>query len=62
MPSLIIVTPFDKSGIRWTSEQPSLIILKRLAVLADATLQVIDSSLPDYDCDVKIQVIMLLNF
>lgn len=48
-PALLIVTPFDKSGKTWTSEQPSPMILRRLSKVASASLQIVDLSLPEAD-------------
>ncbi|XP_065200916.1 nucleolar protein 6 [Planococcus citri] len=45
LPALFIVTPFDKSGITWTKEEPSLIILNRVAKLANAALRSLEASL-----------------
>ncbi len=56
LPPLIIVTPFDKSGIVWSREEPSLIVLRRLMHLAHAALQLIESSMYDSDYHDKMKV------
>lgn len=61
LPSLIIVTPFDKSGIVWTTDQPSLMILKRLTLLADAALRLIDSCLLIHESRSSLQVTVELQ-
>lgn len=45
LPSLFIVTPFDKTGVSWTGKEPSAVILDRLSKLASAALILLDTGL-----------------
>ena len=55
-PALLIITPFDKSGKTWTTQQPSPMILRRLSKVASASLHIVESSLPEVDSHSTLKV------
>lgn len=61
LPPMFIATPFDKSGMTWTKEEPSLVILSRITKLANAALRTIETSLLTSNHYDVIQVSILLG-
>ncbi|XP_055936772.1 nucleolar protein 6-like [Argiope bruennichi] len=45
LPPMVIATPYDKRGSMWTKNKPIALILKRIAILAEASLKTLEGIL-----------------